>query len=317
MIMNVNDLRTFLSVAETSSLTLAAAALGKSQPSVTRCIQELEATLGFQLLERVGRRVVLSAEGLAFEEEARRLVDAFEDLPARTLSRVGRTALPMTISCTYALGAGLVPHAIALWSEEDRPQDIRIAQRAPNSVAQDLLTGQAQIGLSSLPLDIPGLECLQGYEANVAVALPAHRADLFPENQPLKLADLCEWPLVTMLDQSRLQGRIDAALRASGAEPKRTFHVNSSVSAMQLVRLTGAAALVDPVAARGATPPDIILRQLAEPIPFAFGLFVASGAPIQKPHHRFMALCDDAVRALIPNIRRLETRAVKTIGTTT
>ncbi|EIM72306.1 lysr family transcription regulator [Nitratireductor aquibiodomus RA22] len=60
--METRDLQTFLAVAETGSITKAAVLLERSQPSVTRTIQELEAKLGFSLLQRAGRRVMLSDE---------------------------------------------------------------------------------------------------------------------------------------------------------------------------------------------------------------------------------------------------------------
>lgn len=45
-----NDLRAFLAVAETASITLAAERLGLTQSGVSRKIAKLETKLGFRLL---------------------------------------------------------------------------------------------------------------------------------------------------------------------------------------------------------------------------------------------------------------------------
>lgn len=304
--MDARYFSTFLCVAEAGSVTLAAERLGRSQPSVTRCVQELESTLGFDLFRRVGRRIALTREGIAFEEEARRVVALLRDLPERTLARAGAMAQPMTISATSALGTGLVPHAIARWSESDHPRDIRLMLGVANAVGHDLSSGRAQIGLSSLPLDVPGVVCLRQFAAPVVVALPEDRAVEFPEGKTVPLRAVTDASLVTMLDESRLQGRIQQALDAAGVRVTREFHANSSVAVLQLVRLTGAVAIVEPVTAFGATPPGVILRALAETVDFAFGFLVADGTAANRETDEFFALCEAAARDLIPLVRRID-----------
>ncbi|APZ52912.1 LysR family transcriptional regulator [Salipiger abyssi] len=304
--MNRKDLATFLKVAETGSVTLAAEMLGRSQPSVTRCLQDLDASLGFALFERAGRRISLTAEGVAFEEEARRLLAMFEDLPARTLARARGTEQPMSISATYALGTGLVPHALARWPEADRPGEVRLIQAAPNAVAQDLLSGNARIGLASLPLDVPGVHAERMFSAPLVAAMPESRADEFPEETPVSLAQIASDTLVTMLDQTRLQGRIRQALDAAGVHPARAVRANSSVSTLQFTRLTGATAIVEPVTAYGTAPKGVILRPLAEEVDFTFGFFAAGGAAGARGTSDFFDLCEAALFDLVPRVRRID-----------
>ena len=111
--METRDLQTFLAVAASGSITKAADMLGRSQPAVTRTIQDLEAELGFQLLHRVGRRVQLSEEGAAFEEEARRLLMSFTELAARAKMIAAGRGRTLQIVTTSAIGTGLLPMALA------------------------------------------------------------------------------------------------------------------------------------------------------------------------------------------------------------
>jgi DNA-binding transcriptional LysR family regulator len=312
--MNVKDLRTFLSVAELGSVTLAAEALEKSQPSVSRCIQDLETELGFALLDRVGRRVSLSPEGAAFEEEARRLVSAFDSLPERTRARASGSAQPLSISATSALGTGLVPHALARWDTKDRPQDIHIVQGVPNAVAQDLLTGRARIGLASLPLDVPGITCLRAYSASLVIALPSVRADEFPEDKPVSLSDIANGQLVTMLDRTRLQGRIAQAIAEVGVPAESTIRVNSTVTALELVRLSGAIAIVEPITAIGAPPQGVVTRPLVEDIRFDFGFFSADGSAAPRASQQFFDHCEAALMTLLPDVKRITPPAIGKSG---
>lgn len=78
MAIEVRGLEGFLAVADFGSFTKAAATLGMSQPTLTQHIQRLEDKLGFPLLERNSRRVILSSQGESFKEEAEVLIAAHE-----------------------------------------------------------------------------------------------------------------------------------------------------------------------------------------------------------------------------------------------
>jgi DNA-binding transcriptional LysR family regulator len=61
--MDLRRLRTFVTVAEQGSVSKAALYLHISQPGLSRQIHDLQQELGLQLFDRVGRRLVLTAEG--------------------------------------------------------------------------------------------------------------------------------------------------------------------------------------------------------------------------------------------------------------
>lgn len=67
-------LKVFMEVARKRSFTLAAKALGITQPAVSQNISELEKELGTVLVDRSGRAVKLTAAGLVFEEYASRIL---------------------------------------------------------------------------------------------------------------------------------------------------------------------------------------------------------------------------------------------------
>jgi len=70
--------RTFLAVAESSSVTGAAKTINRSQTSVTKTLQDLERELGVELFDRSSRGVTLTAFGKALQQSLREAADAFE-----------------------------------------------------------------------------------------------------------------------------------------------------------------------------------------------------------------------------------------------
>ena len=107
--MNTLDIPTvqaFLLVAELQSFTRAAEALGTTQAAVSMKLQRLELVVGKRLVERSPRAVRLTAEGAAFLDNARALMQAHD----RALSgeQSVRQQLSLGIS-DHAAGAELVP----------------------------------------------------------------------------------------------------------------------------------------------------------------------------------------------------------------
>ena len=72
--MELRHLRYFVAVAEAENVSRAALKLHISQPGISRQIRDLEAEIGFQLLERSAKSVRLTAAGKVFLAEAREVL---------------------------------------------------------------------------------------------------------------------------------------------------------------------------------------------------------------------------------------------------
>lgn len=82
-------MQAFLRVVETGSFTKASEALGIPKASLTRGVQELEAHLRTQLLNRTTRRVGVTPDGALYYERAKRLLADLDEVEG-SLSQAGR-----------------------------------------------------------------------------------------------------------------------------------------------------------------------------------------------------------------------------------
>lgn len=101
--MDLEALRVFVKVAELSSFTRAAAALGMPKARASQLVQRLEADLGSRLLQRTTRTVRPSPDGEQLLPRAQRLVVEAEELASmfqatRTLRGLVRVDLPMAFA---------------------------------------------------------------------------------------------------------------------------------------------------------------------------------------------------------------------------
>src|SRR2546427_9193090 len=95
----LDRLKHFVAVAEAGTMTEAARRLGRAQSAVSTAIGLLEADLGLELFDRVGRRVQLTAAGEVMLLEARSLLHQAQamDHRARALAAGGQARLAVAL----------------------------------------------------------------------------------------------------------------------------------------------------------------------------------------------------------------------------
>lgn len=107
MAFKLRQLQYFIAVADTGSISGAAQLLSISQSTVTESVKELEADLGFPLIDRHGRGVSLTHKGQLFLRHAQRILETVADA-RRSLAEEGpATAGELHVGVT-SLVAGYV-----------------------------------------------------------------------------------------------------------------------------------------------------------------------------------------------------------------
>jgi len=100
--MEFDDLRTFVTVAETRSVSQAARQLFLTQPAVTRRLQRLETTLGSPLIDRKRRPFALTPAGHQVLERCRRVLHSVREVQ-EAISSDGVPAGELRIGVAHAL----------------------------------------------------------------------------------------------------------------------------------------------------------------------------------------------------------------------
>ncbi|WP_159718970.1 LysR family transcriptional regulator [Geminicoccus flavidas] len=104
--MNIEDLQTFVAVADAGGISAAARRLGVSKSIVSRRLFRVEAELGVQLLVRTTRGGALTEAGITFRDHAARAsaeIDAAREtiLPTGELRGRLRVAMPLSFGPTH------------------------------------------------------------------------------------------------------------------------------------------------------------------------------------------------------------------------
>src|SRR4051794_29363709 len=109
--MEMHQLRYFVAVAQMGSFSRAAERCCVSQPSLSQQIQKLETNLGQRLLDRLGRRVVLTEPGRVLMDRALVILAAVEDVKRRLAEGDGKAGR-LSVGAIPTIAPYLLPPAL-------------------------------------------------------------------------------------------------------------------------------------------------------------------------------------------------------------
>jgi DNA-binding transcriptional LysR family regulator len=303
--MEPRQLEAFAAVMSTGSVTGAARLLARSQPAITRLVQELEAEIGYALFTRHGPRVAPTAQGFLLHEDAERVLASLRQIHLRAAEIARGDAQPLVLAATSALAVGLLPQALKHVQAHTGPVPIQLRTVALEQVLHAVLTGAVQLGVCSLPLAHHGLQVHWIAQLPCVAVLP--KGDPLARHAVVPLALLAQRRIVTMSNPFRLRHRLDAELAQAGRVPDRRaalIETNSSTSAQALVRAGLGVAVLEPLTAHGAPLSGLVVRPIDTDIPFFFGVITPQSRPLTAPVQALVDALLQAAAALPGFVRR-------------
>lgn len=110
--MQISQIQAFLAIAELESFSLAAERLHITQPAVSKRIRQLEGNLRTELFDRIGKRSILTPDGLAFKPHAERILQELQSY-RQGLSRLqGAPSGSLRFATSHHIGLHRLPQVL-------------------------------------------------------------------------------------------------------------------------------------------------------------------------------------------------------------
>ena len=201
------------------NLTEVAAALHTSQPGVSRQIRELEDELGVELFLRVGKRLTgMTPPGQQLLPTVERLLCEAENLRQAARDCASHDVGPLSLAATHSQARYALPGAVKDFRQLYPQVTLSLHQGSPRQIAQMLLNGEADIGIATEALDqYEQLVTLPCYSWTHSVVVPPDHPLL--DGEPLTLARLARFPMVTYDEGFTGRSHIDEAFAKAGLKP--------------------------------------------------------------------------------------------------
>jgi LysR family cys regulon transcriptional activator len=219
--MNLQQLRIVReTVRRNFNLTEVASALYTSQSGVSKHLLDLEDELGVQLFVRRGKRLTgLTSPGAELVPIVERILLDLGNIRQLADHYAQRDDGSLRIVTTHTQARYALPAIVAQFRAAYPRVHLHLHQGSPAEITTLLQAGEADIGIATESLaDAPDLICFPFHRWHHAVVVP-HDHPLI-RLQPLTLAAVAEYPLITYHHGFTGRGRIDAAFEAAGLAPQ-------------------------------------------------------------------------------------------------
>lgn len=141
--LTVSQLEVFVAIARSRSIRAAAGQVARSQSAASSALAELEAAVGVQLFDRVGRKLVLNENGRALMPKAAAIVE--QALEAEAMFREAHAA-PLRLAASYTVGEYLLPNLIVEWKRLNPRAQVRLGISNTQDVLDAVASFSADIG---------------------------------------------------------------------------------------------------------------------------------------------------------------------------
>ena len=282
--MNADQLRAFVAIARMGTVGRAAEGLGRTQPSISTRLSDLESAWSTRLFHRRARGMDLTPEGerlLPMAVSALAALDELDRVAGKPLA--GGTTL--RVGAGDALGRSLLPAALKKVLARFPGVDVRIVEGAGKRLLDALQRGEIDVALVTGKPEAPAggaLELRLILESEVKVLIPH---SLRPRGSiSVGMGWLAGERLVTLHSGSSFRHFLEEQFSAAGMP----FHPAVEVGSFSLVRRYVAAGLgvapVPAVAFRSGLSGSGILDRVLRGLPqVQYYSAVRSGVPIPAP----------------------------------
>jgi DNA-binding transcriptional LysR family regulator len=216
----LQQLRYFVTVAETRHFTQAADRAGVTQPSLSKQIHALEADLGAELFTRTRGAVALTPAGEALLPLARRIIADADTARVEVQELVGLRRGRLRLGATPSLCISLVAPVLRRYADAYPRVRLQVEESGSQDLVRHLVHGSLDLAIIVLPSGgtDPSLRTEPILrESLVCVSSPRMPAPT--EHPPLSLAELRDQPLVMFRTGYDLRDATLAACERAGFTP--------------------------------------------------------------------------------------------------
>jgi LysR family transcriptional activator of glutamate synthase operon len=230
--MQIEDLRSLLALGAHHHVTEAAAALGTSQPTLSRLLSRIEAELGARLFERDAKGVHPNPLGALVLAGAREIVDRHDRLRRDLAGLLDPDSGTVRLAFLDSMATSLVPRILHDVRRQAPRMRVELRQEPGHEMLRDLAAGVSELALISGPPPGPyGWLALQR-QTLVLIVPPGHR---LAGRRQARLADVTGEDFVTIPGGFGFRVLVDDLFAAAGVTPRVAFEIGDLATVEGLV----------------------------------------------------------------------------------
>jgi DNA-binding transcriptional LysR family regulator len=293
MSLNIRQLRYFVAAAEAGKVVAAGSAIGISPSAITEAIQDLEETVGTQLVTRHRDGIKVTYDGYVFLQHCRNILSALTAATSSVGQHRPRVVGPLSIGVTITVAGYFLAAPLARFRRSFPDVEVTIKELDRSVIEHELAEGKLALGI----LLVSNLEHRD--ELSTETLAKSRRRLWTPVNHPLlaksrvTLKDVAKEPYIQLLIDEAAETTL-AYWSKYKLTPNVIFRTESVEAVRSLIATgTGITILSDMVYRPWSLEGDKLeSREIAAAIPtMDVGLAWAKDLSLAAPAKAFVEFC--------------------------
>ncbi|MDH3621404.1 MAG: hydrogen peroxide-inducible genes activator [Gammaproteobacteria bacterium] len=229
----IKQLQYFLALTETGHFGRAAERCFVSQSAFSNAIQELEANLAAQLVDRTNRNVTITAKGQEVAVQARLVVRDIESLVEIARGKDRPLTGELRLGVIPTIAPFMLPGALPKLRKSYPDLELLLAEDQTDRVYQRLMEGDLDVLLLALPWQMQGVEEMPLFRDAFCLACRDGTQRVDPENYRYNRLDSDS--ILLLEDGHCLREHALAACKLRSTQKVRRFGASSLLTLIEMV----------------------------------------------------------------------------------
>ncbi|SET07335.1 selenium metabolism-associated LysR family transcriptional regulator [Anaerobranca gottschalkii] len=210
--MNLNLLKTFITVVEEGNFSKAAQKLHLSQPAVSMQMQTLAQELEIDLFLKVGKKVQLTEGGVILYKEGKVLLENWQNLLTNLDNFKNQLSGKLRIGASTIPGLYYLPKRIKKFKELYPKTDFIINIDHSGKIIEELVEGEIDLAFVGKRVNKAGISSCKWMKDNLVLIKPKG----LPLISQMTVKDLQKYPLIIRKEGSATRALMEEKLKEKG-----------------------------------------------------------------------------------------------------
>jgi len=285
--MQIETLKVFCDLVDTTSFSQAADLNGVTQSAVSQQIRNLEKKYEVAFFERGKKNFSITPEGQAFDGVAREILELFKSIDSQLKEINDVVSGKLHIASVHSIGLHLMPPVVGMFKDSYPDVEVVIDYRPSNQVYIDVLEGRADLGLVAYPKPRKGV-IIEEYTKDklVMICSPDHPLS---DRRRIRIENLAGEKFIGFDAELPTRKAIDKLFREAGIQVNQIREFDNIETLKRAVEVEGATSIV---------PEETISREVGSGVLVAVEI---AGEGTSRP----LGLVKKRTRSISPAMREM------------
>lgn len=233
--MTTEQLKNFLATAEVLNFHKASSSMFIAQPALSRQIKNLENEIGAELFDRTKKRIKLTAAGMFFENEVKRILENLEQAKKRASQIHKGEAGEINIGHVSSAMQSILPPFLKRVTSSYPDLKIGLLENTNRLIFNKLINRELDFGILPNAVAPDVIEDTILYKENFMVVMPKNSKIILTKKTGLKPLAKADWILPAHEDGHGYNDILYRLFQKNGFTPKVVFQSPNASTNLRLV----------------------------------------------------------------------------------